>query len=930
MRNRSARRTWTAAAVGAALAMTVLGTSPGAVAADPAPVVTTPVTQVDPVDPAPADPAVPAADEAGWSVAEDGGGGAVATWRSTDPLPVTSARPEVTLAGQPVVPVTLAEDGRGLSVPVPSGTDPADLAVTLSGRPLDGSSPAPSARSLAAAPGDEGPQFDFDPGRAGRYAVTTSDYTLPGFSYGGFPGKLEMVGHVVVPRADQLTAPAPLVLFLHGRHQACWSPRKPDAFGDGWPCAKGFQPVPSQLGYDYLQRRLASQGYLTVSIAANGINAQDFEAADGGAKARAELVRRHLDQWATWASQGKYAVDLQRTVLVGHSRGGEGVDLASQQLPLSAPYRVAGQVLLGPTDFARRTAAYVPTVTVLPYCDGDVSDLQGQQFTDASRGLADGDTALKSSVLVMGANHNFFNTEWTPGLSKAPSQDDWFGAPKAVCGTASSARLTKAEQRAVGTAYVAGAVQLFTRAPGAAQTTLPMFDGTRGHVASTGDAVVHTHAVGGGRSLVLPGTTTLTERTGGAASRLCTGYVGGGGSTQCATGTDPSRAPHWAPDDPRGLPTQAAFVMSWKQAGARAGMQLAEPLDLSGDGSLDLRVVTDPAVGSARIGVRLTDASGRSAEPPVRDSGLVRALPGSAEVGLAKLVAQDARVSLRDTSGILDLRHITRIDLVGRSAQGRVWVLDVAGVPSTGLAAVPARRLPGLTLGSARVTEASDSGRQSVQVPWRLSAPAPAAGRFTVIQQDPEGGGSPLSVEVAAGQTTGSVAVPYTADDVYSGPPRRTFLQAVAVRNVGISDGDGSAVVVDDEPRPTLKVSAPASVREGDPIQVTVTLSAPVGYEPYLTLGFAKPTSAPRATLGDLPRVWARRQLGVGGTKATSPLWGHGWSLGSSFAEGRTSARFTVPTARDGVEEGAERVRLHVRLPEWDQFSDRTVLVKDR
>ena len=209
-------------------------------------------------------------------------------------------------------------------------------------------------------------------------------------------------------------------------------------------------------------------------------------------------------------------------------------------------------------------------------------------------------------------------------------------------------------------------------------------------------------------------------------------------------------------------------------------------------------------------------------------------------------------------------------------------------------------------------------------------SPDPSDGRFTVVQQDPEGAGAPLRVDVAAGQTTGSVEVPYTADDVYSGPPRRTFLQAFAVRNVGIDDGDGAAVVVDDEQRPTLTVSAPASVREGDPVEVTVTLSAPVGYEPYLTLGFAKPTSAPRATLGDLPRDWARRRLGVGGTRASSPLWGHGWSLGSSFGPGRTTARFTVPTARDQVREGSERVRLHVRLPEWGQFSDRTVLLRDR
>ena len=84
-------------------------------------------------------------------------------------------------------------------------------------------------------------------------------------------------------------------------------------------------------------------------------------------------------------------------------------------------------MLVAPTDFGAQTAPYVPTVTLLPYCDGDVSDLQGQRFTDVARDLTADDTSLKSSVLVMGANHNFFNTEWTPGLAAAPACDDWGG-----------------------------------------------------------------------------------------------------------------------------------------------------------------------------------------------------------------------------------------------------------------------------------------------------------------------------------------------------------------------------------------------------------------------------------------------------------------------------------------------------------------------
>ncbi len=188
--------------------------------------------------------------------------------------------------------------------------------------------------------------------------------------------------------------------------------------------------MPSYLGYEYVQRLLASQGYATVSISANAINAQDFDSADAGASARSALVRHHLALVAQWtADPGKPRwfgrVDLDDTVLVGHSRGGEGVARAVVDSRLRAPWHVRGEVLVAPTDFARLATPYTPSVTLLPYCDGDVIDLQGQQYTDLARDLTSDDTAFRSSVLMRGANHNFFNVQWTPGASVAPSFDDW-------------------------------------------------------------------------------------------------------------------------------------------------------------------------------------------------------------------------------------------------------------------------------------------------------------------------------------------------------------------------------------------------------------------------------------------------------------------------------------------------------------------------
>ena len=110
------------------------------------------------------------------------------------------------------------------------------------------------------------------------------DVSLPPLVIPEFPEPVEVLGEVISPIGD--IGPMPLVLFLHGRHSTCYR-GGPDGVASGdWPCPAGWRPVPSQTGYRYMTEILASQGYLTVSIAANGINAQDGLFMDGGAFAR--------------------------------------------------------------------------------------------------------------------------------------------------------------------------------------------------------------------------------------------------------------------------------------------------------------------------------------------------------------------------------------------------------------------------------------------------------------------------------------------------------------------------------------------------------------------------------------------------------------------------------------------------------------------
>ncbi len=860
-------------------------------------------------------------DRGSWQVQWLGGGRYDVAWCSPSRLPWTSDRPTIVgPAGMRIGAPTIGADGRTVHAVATSDARPdaATLDVLLSGDRLDAAgddrrraATATSGRALDL-PGTV--TLPVDPATPGPYDVTTSDYQLDPVKLAGMPEPIEMVGHVVEPAADAPTGPRPLVLFLHGRHSVCYDPHNDGADGS-WPCRAPLKEIPSQLGYDYIQQVLASQGYATVSIRANGINAQDYRLPDGGADARAELVEAHLDHWVDLAAD--HQVDLGRVVLVGHSRGGEGVDRASIQIPLGAPYRVVGQVLIAPTNFGTQTAPYVPTVTLLPFCDGDVSDLQGQRFTDVSRDLTTGDTSLKSSVLVMGANHNYFNTEWTPGIAKAPAWDDWYGARRAECGDRNAARLSPGEQQAVGTAYVAGAVHLFANDE---QDVLPLFDGSRATVASIGDAQVLSHAIGGGRDVRTPGGTAALDLANGASTRLCQGTNDPGRVASCAHGIAWAGVhPHW-PEGYEHLLPREFLEMAWTAPGQSGGLLLDAPLDLSAT-RLELRTIVDPKAGDADLDVRISDADGHTALlAPVGGGRLPKLGKRDAT---EKYWAQTLTVDPAGAPGV-DLTRITRVDLVSASSSGRVWVADLASAP-TELPAVPDLRLPTIDIGRVRLSE-GDHGTVTTGVPFTVNGEVTRPARFAVTTVGQAVGDvQRFTVDLAPGQTSGTIPISYQADNRDDFAKLITMVSAWPVRNMMTDAYTGDLTVVDDDPTPRLTLRpVRRSVDEGQDAEWEITLAKPVDYDLFAAGRVVRGPGA-NVSAGDVAAAWLRSHVG-GKIDPDKPLWSYRPFVFQELRHGRTTAVLSVPTRTDGAAEPREALTLKLRLGR-ERF-ERTVFVR--
>jgi hypothetical protein len=669
-----------------------------------------------------------------WSVSTVDGGYRI-TLHLTSPLEARDAAPELAVDGTSIGVAQESPDGLTLTTVTtdPAAAHPGSVQLAWNGQVPEAAAPSPTAALKSPAPKKPATSAP-DATANGPYGIARADY-----DFGDTALTLSGLGGRVVEERAAVWVPVgargrrPVVLFLHGRHSACYNPDTRATDNTHWPCVTGFQPIASYHGYDQSAEVLASRGYVVVSISADGINAQDNPFSDdSGTLARGQLVVDHLDLLAR-ADAGRAAgmspllrgtLDLTDVGLMGHSRGGEGVVKAALlNAALPHPYGIRAVLPLAPIDFGRETLPDVPMAVILPYCDGDVSNQQGQHFYEDTRYAHRSDDVLRSSVLVMGADHNFFNTEWTPGVATAPASDDWSARTDPACGAAAptTTRLTAAEQYQVGVAYIAG---FFRLVMGHESGFTPMFEGAGPISVGAATVRLESQAPSAKRLDVAPlrapsRNVTVSPAANGVYCASIAGRSPQSGLPSCSLSTFTSRFPSFTPANYGGNAAASPMLhLTWSTP-----TTVSVPLPKGDDryDALTLRAALDDTNAPADLTLTVVDGSGRKQSVAVSALGdALSAMPGTGTTLLPKTWLQTVRWPVSAMTKV-NARDLRRVLISSATPAGGVFLSDLA-VQSAAVGAGGPSLLPQVSIEGVTVDEGNGPGTATVHL--TLSRPA--------------------------------------------------------------------------------------------------------------------------------------------------------------------------------------------------------------
>jgi hypothetical protein len=431
---------------------------------------------------------------------------------------------------------------------------------------------------------------------------------------------------------------------------------------------------------------------------------------DLGALARAELMQKHLDILNTFNTTGgapfgnKFVgkFDLTRVGTMGHSRGGEGV-VRHYVLnnSLGSPYGIKAVFPLAPVDFNRFVVNNAALNVLLPYCDGDVADLQGVHFYDDARYNVPGDQSPKHYELVMGANHNFYNTIWSPGSSPFPgAANDWLafvpgGHSDSHCGSGpGNQRLTEAQQRGTGLAYMSAFFRAYV---GGESQFIPILTGDAAPPpsAQTNQLFVSYHAPDNPAlrldvNRLLNNTNLSLNNLGGAVTQIgLTPYelCGGGAppSNKCLPDQLNAQQPHTTPSARSSAPGMTQLKTGWNNLTGNYRNNVPAALgNVSGFQAVQFRVsvnfadVRNVPDFAQDFRVVLTDASGGSASVRVSDVSSALFYPPGEVAPVPKVVLNTVRVPLSAFSGV-NLNAVRSVQFTfNERLQGALLITDVA------------------------------------------------------------------------------------------------------------------------------------------------------------------------------------------------------------------------------------------------------------